>query len=169
MKFSFRPTEGAFYELFTRAAQNLVKGTELLARDTRKTAKRIGRTTGLATGVLAKNASDIAETVGDLAGSVGKNASGLAGTLSLDLFALPAEQCTAAGVAGATPIGSSGAGLAGTATPIVPVERSLFSGAAEDLCARISVPTEIGNEYQNASADLQLTFLAEQDPTDPHR
>ncbi|MFC4016887.1 DUF47 domain-containing protein [Micromonospora sp. GCM10011542] len=30
MKFSFRPTEGAFYELFTRAAQNLVKGTELL-------------------------------------------------------------------------------------------------------------------------------------------
>ncbi len=30
MKFSFRPTEGAFYELFTRAAQNLVRGTELL-------------------------------------------------------------------------------------------------------------------------------------------
>ncbi|MEU6074613.1 DUF47 family protein [Micromonospora sp. NPDC047074] len=30
MKFSFRPNEGAFYELFTRAAQNLVKGTELL-------------------------------------------------------------------------------------------------------------------------------------------
>ena len=58
------------------------KGTELLARDTRKTAKRIGRTTGLATGVLAKNASDIAETVGDIAGSVGKNASGLAGSVS---------------------------------------------------------------------------------------
>ena len=30
MKFSFRPVEGAFYELFTRAAHNLVKGTELL-------------------------------------------------------------------------------------------------------------------------------------------
>ena len=30
MKFPFRPTEGAFYELFTRAAQNLVRGTELL-------------------------------------------------------------------------------------------------------------------------------------------
>ena len=30
MKFSFRPTEGAFYALFTRAAQNLVVGTELL-------------------------------------------------------------------------------------------------------------------------------------------
>ena len=30
MKFSFRPTEGAFYEYFSRAAQNLVRGTELL-------------------------------------------------------------------------------------------------------------------------------------------
>ena len=30
MKFSLRPTEGAFYELFTRAAANLVKGTALL-------------------------------------------------------------------------------------------------------------------------------------------
>jgi predicted phosphate transport protein (TIGR00153 family) len=30
VKFSLRPTEGAFYELFTRAAQNLVKGTDLL-------------------------------------------------------------------------------------------------------------------------------------------
>ncbi len=28
--FSFRPVEGAFYELFTRAAHNLVRGTELL-------------------------------------------------------------------------------------------------------------------------------------------
>ncbi len=30
MKFSFRPTAGAFYELFSRAAQNLVRGTDLL-------------------------------------------------------------------------------------------------------------------------------------------
>jgi uncharacterized protein len=30
VKFSFRPTEGAFYELFSRAAQNLVRGAELL-------------------------------------------------------------------------------------------------------------------------------------------
>ena len=30
MKFSFRPVEGAFYDLFTQAANNLVKGTELL-------------------------------------------------------------------------------------------------------------------------------------------
>jgi uncharacterized protein len=30
VKFSFRPSEGAFYLLFTRAAENLVVGTELL-------------------------------------------------------------------------------------------------------------------------------------------
>ncbi|MFD0741567.1 DUF47 domain-containing protein [Phytohabitans flavus] len=30
MRFSFRPSEGAFFELFTRAAQNLVRGTDLL-------------------------------------------------------------------------------------------------------------------------------------------
>ena len=30
MRFSIRPFEGAFYDLFTRAAQNLVRGTELL-------------------------------------------------------------------------------------------------------------------------------------------
>ena len=30
MKFSIRPVEGAFYELFTQAAQNLVQGTALL-------------------------------------------------------------------------------------------------------------------------------------------
>ena len=93
----------------------------------------------------------------------------LAATLSLDVFAVPAAQCTAAGLDGATPIGSSGAGLAATATEIVPVGRSLFSSAAEDLCVRVSVPQEIGNEYQEATASLALTFVAEQDPTDPHR
>jgi uncharacterized protein len=30
VKFSLRPTEGAFYDFFSRAAQNLVRGTELL-------------------------------------------------------------------------------------------------------------------------------------------
>jgi hypothetical protein len=93
----------------------------------------------------------------------------LAATLSLDVFAVPAAQCTAAGLDGATAIGSSGAGLAATPTEIVPVGRSLYSSAAEELCVRVSVPQEIGNEYQEASTDLRLTFLAEQDPTDPHR
>jgi predicted phosphate transport protein (TIGR00153 family) len=31
VKFSLRPQEGAFYEMFSRAAQNLVRGTELLS------------------------------------------------------------------------------------------------------------------------------------------
>ena len=31
MKFSLRPTEGAFYDYFSRAAENLVRGTALLA------------------------------------------------------------------------------------------------------------------------------------------
>ena len=45
MRFSFRPTEGAFYELFTRAAQNLVRGTELLNELARKRllAQMLGR------------------------------------------------------------------------------------------------------------------------------
>jgi len=30
VKFSLRPTEGAFYDFFSRAAENLVRGTELL-------------------------------------------------------------------------------------------------------------------------------------------
>ena len=30
MKFSLRPQDTAFYDFFTRAAQNLVRGTELL-------------------------------------------------------------------------------------------------------------------------------------------
>jgi predicted phosphate transport protein (TIGR00153 family) len=30
VKFSLRPTEGAFYDFFSRAAQNLVRGTQLL-------------------------------------------------------------------------------------------------------------------------------------------
>ena len=31
MKFSLRPSEGAFYEMFSKAAQNLVRGAELLS------------------------------------------------------------------------------------------------------------------------------------------
>jgi len=51
------------------------KGGQLLAKDTRRATKRLSRTTGLATGVLAKNASGIADSVSDIAGSVGKTTS----------------------------------------------------------------------------------------------
>jgi len=119
--------------------------------------------------VTVTNAGSLALVYGVQYAATSADAKGLAATLSLDVYAVPAAQCTATGLAGATPIGSSGPGLAATATEIVPVGRSLFSSAAEELCVRVSVPQEIGNEYQEASTDLQLTFLAEQDPTDPHR
>lgn len=53
------------------------KGGELLARDARKTTKRLSRTTGVTAGVLTKGASEIADTVGELAGSVSKSTSHL--------------------------------------------------------------------------------------------
>ena len=31
MKFRFRPTDNSFYDFFTKAASNLVRGTELLS------------------------------------------------------------------------------------------------------------------------------------------
>jgi hypothetical protein len=34
---------------------------------------------------------------------------------------------------------------------------------------RVSLPDTLDNTYQNSSADLAFTFVAEQDPTDPHR
>jgi spore coat-associated protein N len=105
-------------------------------------------------------------TVDYLATSDAKN---LASTLSLDVFALPADECDADGVDGVTAIGSAGPGLASAATPIVDTERPLSSSVSETLCVRVAVPLEIGNDFQNATADLALTFLAEQDPTDPHR
>ncbi|VTR75340.1 hypothetical protein [Cellulomonas hominis] len=93
----------------------------------------------------------------------------LADAISLDLFAVPAASCSEAGLAGATPLGTAGPGLAGAPTEIVPLGRSLFAAAAEELCVRVSLPDTLDNTYQNSTADLALTFVAEQDPTDPHR
>jgi len=53
------------------------KGGELLARDARRTTKRISRTTGVTAGVLTKGAAELAESVGDLAGNVSKSTSHL--------------------------------------------------------------------------------------------
>lgn len=117
--------------------------------------------------VTVQNAGSLALVYG--AQYVVTGDSGLGSQLSLDLFAVPAASCSEAGLAGATPIGSAAAPLATTPTPIVATERSLFAAAAEELCVRVSLPLELGNEYQNTSADLTLTFVAEQDPTDPHR
>ena len=53
------------------------KGGELLARDARRTTKRLGRTTGVTTAALTKGASGFADSVSDLAGSVSKSTSHL--------------------------------------------------------------------------------------------
>ncbi len=118
--------------------------------------------------VTVQNAGSLALVYGVQYAATDTQGTGLAGQLTLDLFAVPAASCTEAGLAGATPIGTSGPGMSGSATQIVPTDRRLIAAATEDLCARVSVPLELGNEFQDASADLALTFLAEQDPTDPH-
>jgi len=53
------------------------KGGELLARDTRRATKRLGRTTGITTAALTKGASGFADSVSDIAGSVTKSTSHL--------------------------------------------------------------------------------------------
>lgn len=97
------------------------------------------------------------------------DAAGLAAQLTLDLFAVAPEACTENGLRDVAPIGTSGGGLASTPTEIVPIGRGLISSGTEQLCVRVSVPEGLGNEFQNTSADVSLTFQAEQDPTDPHR
>ncbi|RMI09354.1 TasA family protein [Cellulomonas triticagri] len=118
--------------------------------------------------VTVQNAGSLALVYGVQYAATDTQGTGLAGQLTLDLFAVPAASCTETGLASATPIGTSGPGMSGSATQIVPTDRRLIAAGTEDLCARVSVPLELGNEFQDASADLALTFLAEQDPTDPH-
>ncbi|WP_147794460.1 hypothetical protein [Cellulomonas sp. Y8] len=93
--------------------------------------------------------------------------SGLAGALSLAVFA-GVPSCDADGVAGVAPISEPADGLSGSATDLVVTERPLISAQAEDLCIRVSIPLDLGNEFQEKRADLTLTFLAEQ-ADDPHR
>ena len=53
MKFSFRPVEGAFYDLFTQAANNLVKGTAGGAFQSVNLALGLDETLGLPTTGIA--------------------------------------------------------------------------------------------------------------------
>jgi uncharacterized membrane protein YphA (DoxX/SURF4 family) len=64
------------------------KGTESIARDTRRATKRLGRTTGVTSSALSKNVSSLTDAAGDLAESVGKSTgqltdSALAGGVAL--------------------------------------------------------------------------------------
>ncbi len=93
----------------------------------------------------------------------------LASQLSIAVFDVPADLCLAAGTASREPIGAAGTPLAGTPTEIVATSRDLYAGRSEELCIRISLDREVGDAYQDAGADLQLTFKAVQDPDEPHR
>lgn len=93
----------------------------------------------------------------------------LAGQLSIAVFAVPADRCSAQGTGSAEPIGADGPGLAGTATEIVAMDRDLYADRSEELCVRVALDHEVGDGFQDAGADLQLTFTAEQDPAEPHR
>lgn len=119
--------------------------------------------------VTVRNAGSLALVYGVQYAATSGDAAALTGALGLDLYAVPAAACSESGVTGQTPIGSVASGLAATATPIVPTGRSLIAAGTEDLCVRITLADGLGNEYQDSSADLALTFLAEQDPTDPHQ
>ena len=119
--------------------------------------------------VTVTNAGSLALVYGVQYAATNGTGGALADAISIDLFALPAASCSEAGVGTTAPIGTAGPGLSGAATQIVPLGRSLFARAAEELCVRVSLPDTLDNTYQNSSADLAFTFVAEQDPTDPHR
>lgn len=117
--------------------------------------------------VTVTNAGSLALTYGVQYSATSADGKGLAQVLTMELFAA-APTCDEAGVSGLTPIGTADSGLSGTATNLTTADRGLIAGADEDLCVRVNVP-DIGNEYQDSSADLTLTFLAQQDPVDPHQ
>lgn len=93
----------------------------------------------------------------------------LASQLSIAVFDVPAAACSASGTAAREPLGAAGPGLAATATPIVAMTRDLYADGSEELCVRVALDSEVGDAFQDAGADLQLTFTAEQDPVEPHR
>lgn len=119
--------------------------------------------------VTVQNAGSLALVYGVRYAATDGDERGLTAALGLDLFAAPATSCSEAGLAGRTPIGTAGPGLAGAATDIVPIGRGLIAAGDEELCVRISLAESVDDAYQDSAADLALTFVAEQDPTDPHR
>ncbi len=90
----------------------------------------------------------------------------LAPQLGMTLYAT--ATCTADGVASA-PVVAEVTGLSVGTQPLVETARSLFAGTSEVLCVRVSVPRTLDDRFQEATTDVAFTFLAEQDPSDPHR
>lgn len=89
----------------------------------------------------------------------------LAGQLGLTLYAAPT--CTPAGVAGREALAQVDT-LSTAPQQIVPVERRIIASSAEALCVQVTVPESLGDAFQDATTDLELTFDAQQDPENPH-
>ncbi|GIG26666.1 TasA family protein [Cellulomonas denverensis] len=116
--------------------------------------------------VTVNNAGSLALTYGVQYAASNDDNKGLADVLTMELFAT--GTCSADGVAGLTPIGTVGPGLARSATALTTADRGLIARASEELCVRVNVP-DIGNDYQDSRTDLTLTFVAQQDPENPHQ
>ncbi|HEY0218032.1 MAG TPA: hypothetical protein VGC57_16700 [Cellulomonas sp.] len=109
---------------------------------------------------------DLSYTATDRATATGGTVRPLSAQIGLSLYSVtdPAT-CTAAGVASLTPLTTIGSLSSGDIT----ADRALIAGSAESLCVQVSLPAELATEFQDSAADLELTFSAEQDPTDPHQ
>ncbi|MEX2081235.1 MAG: TasA family protein [Dehalococcoidia bacterium] len=68
-------------------------------------------------------------------------------------------------VSAAEPLANGGFGSAATGSQ--PGDRTLASGASEDLCVRVSLPLSTGNAFQGASTTATFTFDAEQTANNP--
>ncbi|WP_448630372.1 TasA family protein [Cellulomonas soli] len=97
-------------------------------------------------------------------------AGSLQDALSLSLYALDAASCTVAATNAATPLVSTGVGLAGTDTALLGSsapgaqtgDRVLAALTGEQLCVRVDFAAASGNEFQALSTDVTLRFVAEQ-------
>lgn len=119
--------------------------------------------------VTVKNDGSLALEYGLDYAATSTDAKDLVSQLSIAVFDVPAASCSATGTGSREPLGSAGPGLAVTPTEIVAMTRDLYADGREELCIRVGLSLEVGDAFQDAGADLQLTFKAEQDPAEPHR
>jgi len=129
--------------------------------------------------ILVKNTGSLAQRYAISLIATDDQLAPLTGELGLTLFgAVPEASCNAAGVTGLTPIGSvanlptASTPLTGSTTPgqdagtgtpgVNDADRSLAALDSEQLCVAVHLPIATGNTFQGTSAQLALTFDAEQ-------
>jgi len=109
------------------------------------------------------------------AAPAGRTAPDLAGQVELTVWASPNGTCDASIVA-STPLvhltsmnsdGSLHALLGSTDVGSQPNDRPLDSGANEQLCTSLHVPTTLDNTYTDSSVAVTMTFFAEQVANNP--